>query len=98
MIRWKELKPQTMVSHNLWIISSINLVCLEVVDCGEMVQEEKTNNQNLVTTEIDNKLIGKDSISLQTNLQFDLQEKHPQKISNFRLIFDGKIWGQIVAF
>jgi len=30
----------------------------ELVDCGEMVQEEKTNNQNLVTTEIDNKLIG----------------------------------------
>ena len=36
---------------------------LELVDCGEMVQEEKTNNQNLVTTEIDNKLIGMDKNS-----------------------------------
>ena len=69
-----------------------------MVDCGEMVQEEKTNNQNLVTTEIDNKLIGKDSRSLLANLQFDFQEKHPQMISKLRLIFDGKIWGQIVAF
>ena len=59
MIRWKELKPQTMVSHIKRVISLINLD-LELVDCGEMVQEEKTNNQNLVTTEIDNKLIGKD--------------------------------------
>ena len=42
-----------------------------------MVQEEKTNNQNLVTTEIDNKLIGKDSRSLLINLLFDFQREAP---------------------
>ena len=54
-----------------------------MVDCGEMVQEEKTNNQNLVTTEIDNKLIGKDSRSLQTNLQFDFQREAPSNDFKF---------------
>ena len=54
---------------------------LELVDCGEMVQEEKTNNQNLVTTEIDNKLIGKDSRSPLINLQSDSQEEQLKIIS-----------------
>ena len=57
------------------------LTGLELVDCGEMVQEEKTNNQNLVTTEIDNKLIGKDSRSSLINLQSDSQEDQRKIIS-----------------
>ena len=57
---------------------------LELVDCGEMVQEEKTNNQNLVTTEIDNKLIGKDSRSHLINLQSDSQEE--QQIMSLELL------------